>query len=106
MIADMIPERVAYTQLAEECTELAHAALKLGRFADEKQAYTMGEADKNKWLGNLCEEIADVLVCVDAIKPFLPVGVEGKVEEIRREKKIRWAKRLKGAVDEPNGQGA
>lgn len=96
MIADMIPERVAYTQLAEECTELAHAALKLGRFADEKQAYTMGEADKNKWLRNLYEEIADVLVCVDAVKMFLPFGAESMIEDIRQYKKVRWRERLKG----------
>jgi len=96
MIVDMIPERVAYTQLAEECTELAHAALKLGRFADEKQAYTMGEADREKWIGNLYEEIADVLVCVDAIKPFLPVVAESIIEHIRKYKTERWKERLKG----------
>lgn len=96
MIADMIPERVAYTQLAEECTELAHAALKLGRFADEKQAFTMGDADKNKWLGNLYEEIADVLVCMDTVISYQGPGAEKRVEEIRQQKKERWAKRLKG----------
>lgn len=96
MIADMIPERVAYTQLAEECTELAHAALKLGRFADEQQVSTMGEADHHKWLGNLYEEMADVLVCMDALKPFLPFGAEDKVEEIREIKIKRWQERLKG----------
>lgn len=96
MIADMIPERVAYTQLAEECTELAHAALKLGRFADEKQAYTMGDADKNKWLGNLYEEIADVLVCMDTVISYQGLGAEKRVEEIRQQKKERWSKRLKG----------
>ena len=96
MIADMIPERVAYTQLAEECTELAHAALKLGRFADEKQAYTMGEADRARWIGNLYEEIADVLVCMDAVKMFLPFGAESMIEDIRKYKNERWQERLKG----------
>lgn len=96
MIANMIPERVAYTQLAEECTELAHAALKLGRFADEVQCYTMGEADYSKWLGNLYEEMADVLVCMDALIPFLPFGAEEKIAAIRGQKKERWQQRLKG----------
>lgn len=91
-----VPERVAYTQLAEECTELAHAALKLGRFADEQQMFTMGEADYHKWMGNLYEEMADVLVCMDALTPFLPFGAEEKIGEIRRQKKERWQNRLKG----------
>lgn len=96
MIADMIPERVAYTQLAEECTELAHAALKLGRFADEQQAFTMGEADRARWIGNLYEEIADVMVCMDAVKMFLPSGAKSMIEDIRQYKKERWQERLKG----------
>lgn len=91
-----VPERVAYTQLAEECTELAHAALKLGRFADEKQAYTMGEADRQRWLANLYEELADVLVCMDALKPFLPAAAEKMIDDIRRYKNERWQERLKG----------
>lgn len=96
MIADMIPERVAYTQLAEECTELAHAALKQGRFADEQQVYTMGDADREKWFGNLYEEMADVLVCMGVTMNYLPKGAWDAVEKIKKQKIERWNERLKG----------
>lgn len=94
MIADMIPKRVAYTQLAEECTELAHAALKLGRKADPEQCYVMGKADADRWLLNLYEEMADVLVCMDVVLKFREKGAMEHIDEIRREKMARWEKRL------------
>lgn len=95
MIADMIPERVAYTQLAEECTELAHAALKLGRKADPEQSYAMAEGDKQMWLDNLDEEIADVLVCVDVVLKYQGKDALDKIGEIRKQKLERWEARLK-----------
>lgn len=90
-----VPERVAYTQLAEECTELAHAALKLGRKADPEQNFAMGDADYSRWIGNLYEEIGDVMACLDALKQFLPFGAEEQIEEIRKQKLERWEARLK-----------
>ena len=91
-----VPERVAYTQLAEECTELAHAALKLGRKADPEQCFAMAEGDKQMWLDNLNEEIADVLVCMDVvIMKYQGKGALDKIGEIRKQKLERWEERLK-----------
>ena len=91
-----VPERVAYTQLAEECTELAHAALKLGRKADPEQSFAMAECDKQKWLDNLNEEIADVLVCMDVvIMKYQGKDALDKIGEIRKQKLERWEARLK-----------
>lgn len=93
----VVTERVAYTQLAEECTELAHAALKLGRKADPEQCFAMGDTAKERWLENLYEEIADVLVCVEAVLGFHAADEPmEKIERIKQEKKRRWQERLKG----------
>ena len=96
MIADVIPERVAYTQLAEECTELAHAALKLGRYADSAQRGAIGNFAKDKWLENLYEEIADVMVCVQVVLKYQGDGEDPMtiIERIKKEKTERWCQRL------------
>ena len=101
MIADMIPKRVAYTQLAEECTELAHAALKLGRKADPAQSYAMEEDDCKRWLDNLIEEIADVSVCIDVIMSYFDKWeVIEKITEFKAGKVKRWEDRLREGGNE------
>lgn len=102
MIADMIPKRVAYTQLAEECTELAHAALKLGRKADPAQSYAMGDDDRKGWLDNLIEEIANVQACIDVVLSYYEdkYSVIERIMDIKVEKINRWEDRLREGGNE------
>jgi NTP pyrophosphatase (non-canonical NTP hydrolase) len=77
-------------QLAEECCELAHAALKLRRVYNGKNPtpVTKEEAD-----AKVIEEFADVLLCVN-MTGFDTVENFAKMGEITDNKLKRWAKRL------------
>lgn len=59
-----IGEPALLEQLAEECTELAKAALKLARYTrnENPTPITRGQA-----VENLVEEIADVNICINAV---------------------------------------
>ena len=72
-------------QLAEEASELAHAALKLRRVRDGRNytPVTFGEAYEQ-----LKEEISDVLLCLDVL------GVDGDRRTMDA-KLERWADRLR-----------
>lgn len=75
--------------LAEEATELAHAALKLRRAYDGSNPTpkTKGEA-----IDNLLEEIGDVFLCLEV----LGFVVDPEVYRIDMNEKLkRWALRLK-----------
>lgn len=102
-ISDLIPERVAFTQLAEECVELAHASLKMGRFADPEQCEAVGFAQEDAVCMNFYEEIADVLCCLEvamACKRLENVVLsEDIIMEMKEAKYRRWLDRLtaKGA---------
>ena len=74
-------------QLAEESTELTHAALKMARIIRNESPtnVTMKEAEDN-----LCEEIGDVLCCLDAVNMD-----STKVAKMAKEKAGRWSARLK-----------
>lgn len=81
------PELLA--QLAEEATELAHAALKYRRVCDGTNPTPVKE---NEALENLQEEIADVqlLIAVLDLEKYWPI-----YNRIITAKQKRWAKRLK-----------
>lgn len=63
-IKDRIGEAAVLEQLAEECAELAQAALKMARIerGDNPTPVTMQKAKEN-----LVEEIADVNVCLNVL---------------------------------------
>lgn len=89
-IIRMLGEPALMEQLAEECSELAQAALKLARLerGENPTPKTEGEC-----LQELIEEMADVDLCMDVIKycrgfDFYRVG------DIESEKMERWAKRI------------
>jgi NTP pyrophosphatase (non-canonical NTP hydrolase) len=100
-VSDYIPERVAYSQLAEECTELAHAALKLSRIADPEQCGTVGGISEDIALQNLIEETGDVLCCLEVALSFerltSVIMVEDQIMEARDRKYNRWLERLENA---------
>ena len=89
-IQEKLPVKELMAQLAEEATELAHAALKMRRVLDGKNPtpVTFDEA-----YVNLKEEIGDVLLCLET------VGLAVEPEAYRKDmdaKLERWANRLKG----------
>ncbi len=94
-IARMIPPDEILAQLAEECMELGHAALKLRRAmrGDNPTPVTYGEAVRA-----LNEEIADVKVCLDALAELKR---DAEIERMTDEKARRWLSRLQEDEDGP-----
>lgn len=86
-----LSEPVRLEQLAEEAAELAHAALKLARILRGKNPTPIPEETARK---NLTEEIADVLVTVDAVTDTRMLRDIG---EKCTKKKDRWETRMKQA---------
>lgn len=82
------PEILA--QLAEEAAELSQAALKFRRtYSDINPTPVKGPDAFNE----LLEELADVLVCIDALGFNRPVDV-ALLQHIAEIKQNRWAARL------------
>ena len=73
--------------LAEECSELAQAALKLRRSYDQTNPTPV---DPDNAFEKLCEEIADVLLYIEQIT--LP---RSYIWDIKKSKLERWKTRLK-----------
>ena len=88
-IAEKVPQADILSQLAEEACELAHAALKLRRVltGENPTPVTRDEA-----MAMLEEELADVDVCICEVEGIRPA----RMERIKREKRIRWLRRLGG----------
>ena len=78
------------SQLAEESSELAQAALKLRRVLDGKNPtpVTMEKAEEN-----LIEEISDVMTCISLLDCVTDESLE-RLVEIHELKMERWAKRI------------
>lgn len=77
-------------QAAEECAELSQACLKLAR---KLRGENPTPVDMMTCLDNLCEEIADVSLCIDAIKE---IGVLNPhhIDSNYEFKLNRWKERL------------
>ena len=77
MLIEKIGEPAMLEALAEECSELTQASLKLAR-------YIRGENPTPKSIDdiieNFTEEIADVLICIDEIKN--PLQVSGRCKRV------------------------
>lgn len=86
-----IPERL--TQLAEECSELAQAALKLRRSITGINPTPVIEAVARSVL---IEEIVDVFVCLDVLDIQKDAEYVNNVYRVWDEKMARWANRLEG----------
>ena len=83
-IKDRLGEPEALAQLAEECTELAQAALKLRRALDGKNPTPNTEKERRR---ALLEEYTDVIHCA------LVLDLEMDLDQIRK-KTERWMRRL------------
>ena len=91
-IVERIGEPAFLEQLAEECSELAQAALKTARKyrGENPTPKTIDEC-----YDSLQEEIADVMLCVDEWFYYRETDFYMGVAAIRREKYERWERRLK-----------
>ena len=86
LIKSSVPVPELLAGLAEECTELAHAALKLRRVYDKTNPTPVLEDDA---LDDLYEEIADVkLYCSMLSVP------PSYISKIMQQKEKRWEERL------------
>lgn len=85
-------------QLAEECAELCHAALKLARIyrGENPTLVDGGEAYLT-----LKEEAMDVELCLDVVQPCLDVGLK---KLWKQEKLDRWVKRLEERYGEEDAE--
>lgn len=88
-----IPELLA--QLAEECSELSQAALKLRRAVDGKNPTPKPITE---CIADMDEEIADVQLCIKLLGFHSNAHVNVQAD-IMTQKKERWLKRLKSNVD-------
>lgn len=87
-IVDQIGEAAALEQLAEEATELAHAALKLARITREENPTPVGRSEA---LDALIEELGDVRLCAAVLGDLY--GSLNTVDT-ERQKLERWKHRL------------
>lgn len=78
-------------QLAEEGSELSQASLKLARKLRGDNPTPKLERD---CLNDLCEEMADVLLCIDLLVEAGLVSHEA-IDSVMMQKRGRWNKRLK-----------
>lgn len=86
-------------QLAEEGTELAHAALKYRRALDGTNPTPVKRSEA---LANLKEEIADVLLLINILDLDTP-QISNEYFQIMLAKQERWAKRLQASrMDAPS----
>ena len=97
-----------YEMLAEEATELAHAAQKCARIMRGEQPVSE-DLDPVEIFENLREEIADVLLCIgaagcnlydedsqyDCYAAYVNLCAKRDIRKIYKEKKTRWANRLR-----------
>jgi NTP pyrophosphatase (non-canonical NTP hydrolase) len=88
-IYEKLGHAAIYEQLAEECTELAQAALKLARI--ERGENPTPKTRQEAW-GDFLEEWADAKICL-ALISYTPEDY-GEVLRIGREKLQRWKQRL------------
>lgn len=93
-LLDEIRERVSQSevlaQLAEEASELAHAALKLRRAYDGRNPTPVSIREAYDCL---LEEFADIKACADVLG-FDRYSERRKIEDIEGDKLTRWATRL------------
>lgn len=88
-IIEEIGEAAMLEQLAEECTELAKAALKMARIIRKENPTPVTEKDA---IANIREEYTDVVQCAVQCAGELSLTVD---EEQMARKHERWEKRVR-----------
>lgn len=90
IIRDILSPAEIMAQLAEECAELSQASLKWRRTINPDNPTPVTE---NEAYEHLLEECADINLCLDALGVNNAIDLM-RVEQIKRAKAERWAKRL------------
>lgn len=90
-ILKTIGEAAALEQLAEECTELGKAALKLARKMRGENPTPISIPACRQFLA---EEVADVLVCLNVLS-CADWWDAHTIEDVQDHKELRWRNRLK-----------
>lgn len=90
-IRSVVPRGELLAQLAEEATELAHAALKLRRAIEKVNPTPVTPVEA---LDGLYEEIADVELCLCALELDTTEEQLKKISDIMRRKAARWVARV------------
>ena len=90
-IRENLSQEELLTQLAEECSELSKAALKLRRVYNGENPTPIRRDDA---FDNVIEEIADVYLCIAVLGLDEPFH-QRKICKIMEAKTDRWAQRLK-----------
>lgn len=80
----------ALEQCAEECTELAQACLKIARKLRNENPTP---APMDILMRGFNEEVADVLVCIEALVEGGLISNEA-IDSVRMQKEKRWQERL------------
>ena len=94
IIRNAVPSAALYEQLAEECAELAHAALKVAREMRNENPTPLQMQD-------LLDEVAEEATDVHVVAAVLGLKIR---PEYKRFKLERWAHRLDGVkCDDPWG---
>ena len=86
-IIDIVGRAAIFEQLAEECSELAQASLKMARIIRGENPTPVTEREA---FANVIEELSDVSLCADA----LDIDPD---YNIMRGKAARWENRIKEA---------
>ena len=90
-ISEHIGVEALLEQTAEECTEMAHACLKMARkLRDENPTPMSAESCLEK----LTEETADVMLCINTLFE-LDVLNDDDVDKVITRKQVRWEDRIK-----------
>ena len=87
---DLIGKAAMLEQLAEECSELSQAALKLARKYRGENPTPKSEME---CIDSLTEETADVLLILDQLKSII---ADERVKDIKAQKMVRWKLRMGG----------
>ena len=90
-IRENLSQEELLTQLAEECSELSKAALKLRRVYNGENPTPIRRPEA---YDNVIEEIADVFLVIDVLG-FGDVEHMKKIVKIMESKTSRWSQRLK-----------
>jgi len=87
-LLEMIGSPAMLEMLAEECSELAQASLKLAR---KYRGENPTPRTESECMRSLEEEIADVLTCLDQMSEVVDMET---VDKVKKEKLERWIKRM------------
>lgn len=87
---DLIGKAAMLEMLAEESSEMSHAALKLARKYRGENPTPRSEME---CIDSLTEETADVLLILDQLKSII---ADERVKAIKAQKMVRWKIRMGG----------